>query len=174
MENVSLKLAETCSQGHQLVNTSTIVLGIFAKWLLYRKLDVHEDPSDPEMAQLQLARAWNFGAEFIIPAFQNDVMAQLRDRIDATRVSRQATIEAYRLKERGTPLQQVFVLYLASEMQGYSEGNLAWSKGDFTGCALGADPTFLLDLTLAMSENQTDVVMIDQKYFLLDTDDDED
>lgn len=141
---------------------------IFVAWLLYRKLDVLEDECDEETLQTQLAQAWNFGAEFDIPALQNDVMAKLLKLFAEQRISPKATVEAYRPKERGSLLQKAFVQYLASDMK----EDLAWRKEDFTSCVLGEDPTFLLDLTLALSED-TDAAETDREFYMLETDGEE-
>lgn len=170
LERVSPKLTTTCSQGQQLVNLSHEVLCHFAAWLLYRKLDLTDSDSDSdETPQTQLAQAWNFGAEYDITAFQNKVMQELLMLLGLKPISKKATIEAYRPKERGTLLQKAFVLYLPSDMK----EDLGWGKEGFTSCILGEDPTFLLDLTLALSESE-DAGLVDRDCFMLDTDDDED
>jgi len=121
---------------------------MFVTWLLYQKLDVQE--SDERALQIQLAQAWNFGAEYEMPAFQDKVMRKLWKLLSTQRVHPDAVVEAYRPLERGSLLQQVFVRQLASDMDEDVEG-IGWTREDFTGCALGADSKFLLDLQFAGS-----------------------
>jgi len=119
---------------------------MFVTWLLYQKLDVEE--SDEDIVQIQLAQAWNFGSEYEMPAFQNKVMRKLVEIISVERVHPDAVVEAYRPLERGSLLQKAFVQQLASDMEEEVEG-MVWTREDFTGCALGGDSQFLLDLQFA-------------------------
>jgi hypothetical protein len=118
---------------------------MFVAWLVYQKLDIE---SEEGIVQIQLAQAWNFGAEYEMPAFQNKVMRKLFELLGTQRVHPDAVVEAYRPLERGTLLQKAFVQQLASDMEEDVEG-IVWTREDFTGCALGADSQFLLDLQFA-------------------------
>lgn len=122
------------------------MIRVFVTWLLYQKLDVAED--DEGIVQIQLAQAWNFGAEYEMPAFQDKVMRKLLKLLGTQRVHPDAVVEAYRPRERGSLLQKAFVQQLASDMEQNVEG-IVWTREDFTGCALGADSQFLLDLQFA-------------------------
>lgn len=119
---------------------------MFVTWLLYQKLDVVED--DEGIVQMQLAQAWNFGAEYEMPAFQDKVMRKLVKLLGVQRVHPDAVVESYRPLERGSLLQKAFVQQLALDMEENTEG-IVWTREDFTGCALGADSQFLLDLQFA-------------------------
>jgi hypothetical protein len=113
---------------------------------LYQKLDV--GGSDEESVQTQLAQAWNFGAEYEMPAFQDKVMRKLVKLLGTQRVRPSAVVEAYRPRERGSLLQKAFVQHLALDMEEDAAG-FVWTREDFMGCALGTDPQFLLDLQFA-------------------------
>jgi hypothetical protein len=146
LASVSPKLVGTCSRGLRLTHVSDKVIRMFVTWLLYQTLDVEED--DEGIVQIQLARAWNFGAEYEMPAFQYKVMSKLFKIIGTERIHPDAVVEAYRPLERGSLLQKAFVQQLASDMEDDVEG-IVWTREDFTGCALGADSQFLLDLQFA-------------------------
>lgn len=119
---------------------------MFVTWLLYQILDVEE--SEEGIVQIQLAQAWNFGAEYEMPAFQDKAMRRLVKLLGVQRVHPDAVVEAYRPLERGSLLQKAFVQQLASDMEDEDAG-VGWSREDFTGCALGGDSQFLLDLQFA-------------------------
>lgn len=119
---------------------------MFVTWLLYQILDVEE--SEEGIVQIQLAQAWNFGAEYEMPAFRDKVMRKLVKLLGVQRVHPNAVVEAYRPLERGSLLQKAFVQQLASDMED-DAADIGWSREDFTGCALGDDPQFLLDLQFA-------------------------
>jgi hypothetical protein len=146
LEDVSPKLVDTCTQGLRLTHVSDKVTRIFVTWLIYQKLDVEDD--DEGIVQVQLAQAWNFGAEYEMPAFQDKVMRKLFKILGTERIHPDAVVEAYRPHERGSLLQRAFVQQLASDMEEDVEG-IVWTREDFTGCALGADSQFLLDLQFA-------------------------
>ena len=146
VEIVSPKLVDTCSRGLRLTHVKKKVIRMFVTWLLYQKLDLEE--SDEGIVQVQLAQAWNFGAEYEMPAFQNKVMRKLVKLISVDRVHPDAVVEAYRPLERGSLLQKAFVQQLACDMEEEVEG-MVWTMESFTGCALGGDSQFLLDLQFA-------------------------
>jgi len=146
LANVSPKLVDTCSRGLLLEHVGEEVIRMFVSWLLYQKLDV--DESDEENAQTRLAQAWNFGAEYEMPTFQNKVMRKLVELINTQRIDPEAVVEAYRPRERGSLLQKAFVQQLASDMAENAEG-VVWTRVDFMGCSLGTDSQFLLDLQLS-------------------------
>jgi hypothetical protein len=143
---VSPKLVDTCSRGLHLTHVSDKVIRMFVTWLLYQKLDVEDD--DEGVLQIQLAQAWNFGAEYEMPAFQDKVMRKLFKLLGTQRVHPDAVVEAYRPLERGSLLQKAFVQQLASDREEDIE-DFVWTREDFTGCTLGADSQFLLDLQFA-------------------------
>jgi len=143
---VSPKLVDTCSRGLHLTHVSDKAIRMFVTWLLYRKLDMNG--SEEGSAQTQLAQAWNFGAEYEIPAFQDKVMRKLVKLLGTQRVYPEAVVEAYRPRGRGSLLQKAFVQQLASDREEDIEG-IVWTREDFTGCALGTDSQFLLDLQFA-------------------------
>lgn len=146
LASVSPKLVDTCSRGLCLDHVGEEVMRMFVTWLLYQKLDV--DGSDEGRAQTQLAQAWNFGAYYEVPAFQDKVMRKLIKLLNTQRVYPDAVVEAYRPLERGSLLQKAFVQQLASDMEANDEG-IVWTREDFTSCALGEDSQFLLDLQFA-------------------------
>lgn len=146
LASVSPKLVDTCSCGLHLTHVSDKVIRMFVTWLLYRKLD--RDESEEGSTQTQLAQAWNFGAEYEIPGFQDNVMRKLVRLLGTQRVQPDAVVEAYRPLERGSLLQKAFVQQLASDREEDIEG-IVWTREDFTGCALGTDSQFLLDLQFA-------------------------
>jgi len=146
LASVSPKLVDTCSRGLHLTHVSDNVIRMFLTWLLYRKLDI--DESDEGKTQIQLAQSWNFGAEYEMPAFQDKVMRKLFELLGTQRIHPDAVVEAYRPLERGSLLQKLFVQQLASDREEDIEG-IVWTREDFTGCALGADSQFLLDLQFA-------------------------
>ena len=146
LESVSLKLVDTCSRGLHLTHVSDKVIRMFVTWLLYQKLDVQE--GDEGVVQIQLAQAWNFGAKYEMPAFQDKVMRKLFKILGTQRVHPNAVVEAYCPLERGSLLQKAFVQQLASDREEDIE-DFVWTREDFTGCALGSDSQFLLDLQFA-------------------------
>jgi hypothetical protein len=142
------------------------VVRMFVLWLLYRKLDVDEngEESEEDSMHTQLAQAWNFSAEYEMPAFQDTVMRVLVELLSGQRVHPEAVVEAYRPREHGSLFQKVFVRQLASDMEENTEG-IVWTREDFTGCALGTDLQFLLDLQFAGT-------LGDAEYFLRSGSDD--
>lgn len=145
LASVSPKLVDTCSRGLQLTHVSEKVIRMFVTWLLYRKLDI--DEGEEGTTQTQLAQAWNFGAEYEMPAFQDKVMRKLVKLLSTHCVHPDAVVEAYRPPERGSLLQKAFVQQLASDRE--EDEGIAWTREDFTGCSLGANSRFLLDLQFA-------------------------
>lgn len=146
LTSISPKLVDTCSRGLRLDHVSEEVVRVFLTWLLYQKLDV--GGSDEQSVQTQLAQAWNFGAEYEMPAFQDKVMRKLVKLLGTQRVHTRAVVEAYRPRERGSLLQKACVQHLAVDMEETAEG-IGWTREDFMGCALGTDSQFLLDLQFA-------------------------
>ena len=146
MASVSPKLVDTCSRGLHLTHVSNKVIRVFVTWLFYQKLDIEED--EEGIVQIQLAQAWNFGAEYEMPTFQDKVMRKLVKILGVQRVHPNAVVEAYRPLHRGILLQKAFVRQLASDKEEDIEG-IVWTREDFTGCALGTDSQFLLDLQFA-------------------------
>ena len=106
------------------------MIRVFVTWLLYQKLDVAED--DEGIVQIQLAQAWNFGAEYEMPAFQDKVMRKLLKLLGTQRVHPDAVVEAYRPRERGSLLQKAFVQQLASDMEQNVEG-IVWTRRTLPG-----------------------------------------
>jgi hypothetical protein len=114
---------------------------IFLEWLLYRKID--KDLG----SQLTLAKAWNFGAQYDIPAFQDAVMHRVSSLLSSEEIVPDAVLEAYKVTERRTLLQAVFIANLASDMR--SGKSYAWRRGVFETYGLEKVRGFYLDLTEA-------------------------
>jgi hypothetical protein len=99
-------------------------------------------------SQLFLAQAWNFGATYDMPTFQDAAMTALVADLQDTDVCPIAVLEEYRVTERDTLLQRAFVAQLAIDML-HQKGN-QWEKNIFTSHNLHKVPGFYLDLTQAM------------------------
>jgi hypothetical protein len=84
---------------------------IFVVWLLYRELDcVGQGISTWVDHQKDFAEAWNFGALYNIPAFQNAVMRMIVLGLNENHLDLDAVQEAYCTDMRDTELQQALVM----------------------------------------------------------------
>jgi hypothetical protein len=84
---------------------------IFVVWLLYRELDcVGEGISTWVDHQKAFAEAWNFGARYKIPAFQNAAMRMIVLGLNENCLDFDAVQEAYRTDKRETELQKALVM----------------------------------------------------------------
>jgi hypothetical protein len=96
-------------------------------------------------SQLVFAQAWNFGAEYDIPACQDAVMHRVVTCFKSDIVEPDAVLEAYRVVERGTLLQTAFITQLAYNMRKGSAS--AWPRDTFIEHGMEKVPDFYLDLT---------------------------
>jgi hypothetical protein len=93
------------------------------------------------------AQAWNFGAEYDIPPFQDVVMHRVVSYLKDDTVEPDAVLEACRVAERGTLLQAAFIKQLACDLR---EGSgHAWPRYTFAENGLENVPGFYFDLTEA-------------------------
>lgn len=145
LASVSNKLAERCSAQNIYLNISNEGFRIFLAWLLY------DNVSRAATSQLSLAQAWNFGATYEMPTFQDAVMLVLVPNLQDIDVCPLAVLEAYSVTERDTLLQRAFVAQLAIYM--VRQAGHQWEKKVFTSHKLQKVPDFYLDLTQAMCVN---------------------
>ena len=103
------------------------------------------------ISQESLAQAWNFGARYDMPDFQDAVMHVLISTIQDTEVCPYAVLVAYRVAERETLLQRAFVSKLAIDM--VRQAGWQWEKDVFTSHKLDKVAGFYLYLTQAMCVN---------------------
>lgn len=106
----SNKLAERCSAQNTYLDISNEGFRIFLAWLLY------DNVNRAATSQLSLAQAWNFGAVYDMPTFQDAVMLTLVPKLQDVDVCPLAVLEAYSVIERDTLLQRAFVAQLALDM----------------------------------------------------------
>lgn len=143
LAGVSARLASHCAgSGRLILNVSNGAFRIFLAWLLHR--DIH----DIANSQLELAEAWNFGAAYDIPAFQDTVMNDVLLCMVNEHVEPEAVLEAYRVTKRGTLLQRALIGQLAIDMRGGD--SYAWDRDTFKEHKLDKVPEFYLDLTEAV------------------------
>jgi hypothetical protein len=147
LASVSVKLAQVpncCSNSyHCHRDIGDEAFRIFLCWLL------REDINKNQPSQVVLAQAWNFGAGFEIPTFQDIVMRLVVARIGSETVEAGAVVEAYKGTERGTLLQRAFVGQLAIDMN--HNPSYEWTRADFKDFGLDRVPDLCLDLIDAMS-----------------------
>ena len=139
---MSHPLAKRCSEHHNHLDVSNEALCIFLAWLLYNDVDRAVN------SQTSLAEAWNFGATYLMPKFQDSVMHVLVPCLQDTEVCPYAVLEAYRVGERDTLLQRAFVAQLTIDM--ISQTGSHWEEKVFTKHKLEKVTGFYLDLTQAM------------------------
>lgn len=144
LAGVSVKLAEHCSQQPAKLDVNEDAFRIFLTWLMLRNLD------DVGSCQVNLAQAWNFGAQYEMPDFQDAVMHELVDYLNTDPLSPLAMVEAYEVTERGTKLQRAFIAQLAIDM--CREGAHASDSADFTENRLEKVTGFKSDITEALYE----------------------
>ena len=142
LATVSHSLAERCSENYNHLDVSNEALRIFLAWLLYDDIDRAVN------SQKSLAEAWNFGAKYLMPRFQDAVMHVLVPYLQEVYVCPYAVLEAYRVKERATLLQRAFVAQLAIDM--VSQEGFRWGEEVFTEHKLENVEGFYLALTQAM------------------------
>lgn len=123
-------------------------LRLFVTWLLFRKIDDSEDDEENSDLQTALAEAWNFGAEYNVPQFQNAIMCEVLDYIGSQTIQPEAVREAYRPSKRGTLLQRAFVTHLAKDMC-LGNGD-EWERAVFKEHDMEDVAGFYLDLVQAM------------------------
>jgi hypothetical protein len=109
LANVSPELASSVIGDPILI--SDHAFRIFVVWLLYRELDcVGQGISTWVDHQKDFAEAWNFGALYNIPAFQNAVMRMIVLGLNENHLDLDAVQEAYCTDMRDTELQQALVM----------------------------------------------------------------
>lgn len=135
-------LATHCSEQHNHLDISNEAFCIFLAWLLY------SDIGRAANSQRSLAEAWNFGAKYLMPEFQDAVMHVIIPILQDTEVCPYAVLEAYKVSERDTLLQRAFVAQLATDM--ISQTDSQWEEKVFTKHKLENVAGFYLDLTQAM------------------------
>lgn len=147
LASVSTKLAERCCQQPTKLAISEEALCIFLAWLISRNADEIDELGS---SQVSLAQAWNFGAQYDMPGFQDAVMHQLASCLSGDSVSPDAVVVAYATTRRGTKLQSAFIAQLAIDMR--RGGAHAWDRTTFTDYRLEEVMGFFLDLTDAMCD----------------------
>lgn len=108
------------------------------------------DLDEADHCQVTLAQAWNFGAKYEMPDFQDAVMQQLVDYLSTDPVSSLAMVEAYEVTERGTKLRRVSIAQLTIDM--CREGAHTSDSAGFTDNHLEKVTGFHSDLTNALCE----------------------
>lgn len=144
---MSTKLADLSSI-HIFDHIGEKAFRLFVTWLLYRKMDERNDADDENDVQTPLAQAWNFGAEYNIPHFQNAIMEKLVHYIGQQRIEPEAMKEAYRQATRDTQLQKALISFLAKDLCTYNEA--AWERKDFVEHGMENVEGLCLDLVQAM------------------------
>lgn len=139
---MSHSLAERCSENYNNLDVSNEAFRIFLAWLLYN--DINRAANSQE----SLAEAWNFGAKYLMPMFQDAVMHVLVPYLKSKYVCPYAVLEAYRVDERDTLLQRAFVAQLAIDM--ISRTGSEWREEVFAEHKLENVAGFYLALTQAM------------------------
>ena len=148
LDGVSTKLAEHCCQQSSKLETSQEALHISLAWLIFRKL------YGVTVTQKSLAQAWNLGAQYEIPDFQDAVMHLLVLCLHEDHVDPDAVTEAYATVERDTKLQRAFIAQLTIDMR---RGDVyAWERPTFTDNCMEMVPGFYLDLTDALRKSDRD------------------
>jgi hypothetical protein len=121
LASVSMKLAKCCisplNPGKCFLSANSEVLRLFFEWILRRPVDTDD--------QETMVRAWHFGRDWEIPAFQNDVMRCLVAELNENYVDLWAMRQAY---QAITPkhgaydklLQRAFVTEFARDLRGES------------------------------------------------------
>jgi hypothetical protein len=123
------------SSAQDPILTSDNAFRILVIWLLYRDLDNVTEWCTVFLDQGSLAEAWNLGANYDIPEFQNEVMHMLFLNFDLGWILE----EAYRTTKRDTKLQQACVAHIILQK---------WVKEDFTEYGLDKIPGFCLDVAV--------------------------
>lgn len=102
-----------------------------------------------------LAAAWNLGAEYEIPRFQDDVMQELFLRMEKNRIDATAVQVAYKSGHDKTLLKSAFLEKLAYNFSG--EGLGPWFQGDLTDSGLSGNIDFLKDFALELCAERRDL-----------------
>lgn len=150
LASVSTKLAEDCRQQPAKLNVSEEALYIFLAWLLSRRNIDEIDEVGSSSSQLSLAQAWNFGAQYDMPDFQDALMHYVVSLLSSDYVEPDAVAEAYATTERGTKLQRVFIAQLAIDVR--RGGSHVWPRETFIEYRLELVTGFYLNLTDALRE----------------------
>jgi hypothetical protein len=144
------------SSAQEPILTSDNAFRILVTWLLYRDLDNVTAWCTMFLDQHSLAEAWNLGAKYDIPEFQNEVMQMLFLNFDLDSIVE----EAYRTTRRDTKLQQACVAHIILQK---------WVKEDFTEYGLDKIPGFCLDVAVRSCASRQPLHIRD---FLVNEDDD--
>jgi hypothetical protein len=151
------------SSAQEPILASDNAFRILTTWLIYRDLDNITAWLTEWLDQSSLAEAWNLGAKYHIPAFQNEVMQMLFLDFKTEFISDSTMEEAYRPTKRDTKLQQACVAHIVLE---------GWGKEEYTEFGLDKIPGFCLDVAVrfhALKGKNIDTSM-DIKNFLVDED----
>jgi hypothetical protein len=150
LADVSPELAADAIESHLVINEGAF--RIFTTWLLYRDLD-DTHVLDSPTGQSSLAEAWNMGAHYQIPAFQNTVMSMLVFEFHGAAVDIGAVKQAYRTPERNTKLQDACVAHIARDNH---DSQLKWKRANFTESGMANVPGFCLDLAIRLGAELAD------------------
>jgi len=144
LASVSSKLAKHCTFWRSVVHLSidSDVLTIFFEWVLRR-------PTQTGRQDI-LLRAWQFGREWEIPAFQNEVMRCLVAKFDHNHIDLYAMRQAYGAKSSKDVagdklLRKAFIAEFAFESQGKT-----WCEEDMIESGLDKCTDFHRDCTYIM------------------------
>lgn len=163
---VSTELAEDCCcQQPSELDIGQEALHIFLAWLISRDL------SGVTISQEPLAQAWNFGAQYDIPEFQDAVMHQLMPCLREDHVDPDAVIEAYAADERDTKLQRAFIAQIAIDMRRRDE--YRWERSTFIDHDMEELQGFYLDVIEALRESDGNTRLNITDYLYRDQDDTE-
>jgi hypothetical protein len=144
LASVSPELAADAKQNHLVASEEAF--RVFVAWLLYRDLDDIHTLESPT-GQSSLAEAWNLGAQYHIPAFQNTVMRMLVFEFCGAAVDIDAVKQAYRTSERNTELQNACVTHIARDSH---DPHLAWKMETFEESEMEKVPGLCLDLAVRL------------------------
>jgi len=150
LASASPKLAAAAVTKNVLL-ISNAAFQIFIVWLLHRELSVGQPILswvDKEKGQKSLAEAWNFGARYEIPTFQNAVMRVIVSGLQEGNLHCAAVQEAYQTTRRGTKLQSAVVTEVARCC--LYDKDIDTRKGEFEARSLEKVPGLCLDLATAL------------------------
>lgn len=143
LASVAPKLSEHCLAPHFYLDVGDGGFRIFLAWLLYDK-DITRNTI---LTAVSLAQAWNFGAQYDMPMFQDAVMRQLESYLKENYVKPENVLEAYKTTGRNTLLQRAIVSQLAIDLR-----RSPWTRDAFMSHGLEEVEGFCLDLIQAMCD----------------------
>ena len=142
LASVSPKLANICGYRRCVLSIDSEVLTIFFEWILRRPVKID--------GQETMVRAWQFGRQWEVPAFQNEVMRCLVAEFSHKHINLQAMRQAYGATssedvERDELLRRAFITEFAFESR-----DKTWFEEDLIESGLDKCVDFHKDYTHIM------------------------